>query len=289
MVNPANPTVVAPGASDDPFTASSPANPVTNGNAPATPTSGSTPAPVTQNQPQQQQAPQQPAQQTPRGQAPASAEKPITKADLDAAVQAAKSSVQAGFGKQITALRTAVTKAQEAAATAEENARAEIRRIQIEATPEHMRAQLQERFNAEDVQLKANKQTQAATDLYRAAEGTRLLQAYGEYGVTEDDILDYTGNPTAMEDYVKGLAFERLKAGGSTSSQAASQVASAAAAAANEPAGANVLQDIGSNPQGFVAPQLLSTQGMESLAANVKALFAAEGNLQPMPDQQPGF
>lgn len=243
-----NVAVVEPGSADDPFTRG--ANPTQQTIQPTVqPTS----------QPKADDVKPEPK--------PAPQPKVLTEEEIQARI----SKAQAGLDRRITQLQSEVEKANAAAEKARSDARDQIREAQKQGLRPDQVEELTRAWAQEDRQAALEVREQAVIDLYRSTEGLRLLTAYGDFGVTEDDILEFTGDPTQLEDYVKGIAFDKLREGGT--SAAGAKKAVQAAADANPSPGSDSPQDIGGAGTSPSGAKLLTSVGLGSMAQNVKTLF----------------
>lgn len=263
---PGNFQTVVPGSADDPFTAHPGSGDGASANA-----QGAVPVsqPANTNPPQSQQQQVAPPAPAPTAAATAIAEAPkvVTVEEFERRI----GGLQSAYDRRANALQQQLEAANEGRERAENDAiQRERAAITSRLDPEALKGQ-ETIWAAEDRMRAVDKKESALMDLYRATEGQRLLLAYGDSGITEDDLVAYTGNPTGMEDYIKGLAFDRLKAGGSSAAIAANAVAAAARAA---PPGANGQTDIGGGAAGYNPPQPDKGFGLVSMAANVKAMFS---------------
>lgn len=251
------------------------------------------------NQPQsvqvQQNDPSQPAQaaqqqvQNPDG-GGASQPKVLTAEEIDVLVQGRIAKATSTLDKRVNTLTKQLEDQTAEVERVRQEAEKEKRQLILDGTPlESERQRLLEAWKNEDAARSLELKQGAVTDLFRNVEGLRLLQLYGKHGVTEEDILDFTGNPTEMEAYVKSLAFDKLASGGASASQAAAAVnqtqQAGAAAQSNAPAGAAAHQDIGAGGGSTNAPQLLTTQGQASMVANIRTLFNDNGPALPWKTQ----
>lgn len=229
-----------------------------------------------------QQEPQQTQQAAPASAAPAAAAQQPNPAQVvaftaeqEAIVQQRIAAAHSGLDRRVNAL----TKQLEDNQAAMERAQAEATQRERDAKLNGLGQEDQDKLKAiwaiEDRTAEIEKREKAVGSLYLSVEGLRLLGKYDAY-VTEDDILAYTGDPTALEAHVKALAFDRSQ-DASWKKPEGTTAQAAASAGGKGPAGATATQDIGAAGQQPVTPQLLTTQGQDSMAANIKSMFNDNG------------
>lgn len=252
-------TIVVPGSADDPFTRGAAAVAQPTAQPPVIPAAQPTNTTVVQPPVQVQQVDQ-------------NAKAPPTQAEIDAIVAERVGKATSTLDRRLNAL-TKELENQQATAEAQRIANvAAVRAAQTNGLRADQVADMQKVWEQEDRLAALETREKAVVDLYRSTEGLRLLTTYGEFGIEEDDILGYTGDPTQLEDFVKGLAFEKMRAGGTSAGSAAKQVAAAAAEGDGAKPNAGQ-QDIGSGGMSAVGAKMLTTTGLGSMAANVKTLF----------------
>jgi hypothetical protein len=259
---------VVQGGADDPFTDP---NATQSNGAP-----GSQPANINPSQQVQVVAPASAASAA-NVQASGAAADPNNRTFTEAEVQARVSAAQSGLDRKLNAIQQQLEEERAARARIEVESIKAQREAQASGLPEAERVKLQAIWDIEDARKAIEEREQAVKGLYLSVEGMRLLTKYGTY-VTEEDILDYKGDPTALEAHVKAVAFDRSQDPDWKKPEATGATAASTAA---KPAGAGAVQDIGSQgapPQGV---QFLTTQGQESMAQNIKTLFADERQVVP--------
>lgn len=253
-----NVMVVAPGSSDDPFSNNNPENnpdanliaPTTSSAPPASQPGSQPVSAPTQAPDGQQQVPVTPS-------TPAAPSQP----SVDEIIAERLRQAQSGWDKRINTLQAQI-RDQEAAHLKQ------VRDLQLEQVPEHQRPQLKQQWELEDAQTALRNKETALTDYHKAVEGLRLLQTYGAFGLTEDDLLACE-TVESMESLAKDKKLAFFENGGSVpGAKPATQNGGSSA-----PAGASASSDVGSNPSSPATPALLTTPGIESMAANIKTLF----------------
>lgn len=197
--------------------------------------------------------------------------------ELEALIQSRVSQAHSTLDKRINTLSQVVKDKDAEIERVREEGIKRARDVELNQTPEHERQRLLDAWAGEDARANLTRQQSEVRDLYKNVEGLRLLTAYGTHGITEDDILGYTGDPTDMENFVKALAFERLTDGGASARSAEAAVKNTAATV--KPAGADAQQDAGSSPAAPQEPKMLTTQGIASMAANIKQSFSQGPNI----------
>lgn len=194
--------------------------------------------------------------------------------EQEAALQARIAAAHSGLDRKVNTLQKALQDKEAEIERAQEEAQKQIRAAQANGLPEDERKRLEALWADEDRLAAIEKREKAVGQLYLSVEGLRLLTKYESQGIAEEDILEYTGDPTGLETYIKALAFERL-----TNPDASKP--SAGAKAATAPAGASAPVDMGNTPALNEGPKMLTTQGLESMAANIKTLFADDKPVVP--------
>lgn len=198
------------------------------------------------------------------------AAKTYTEEEVAARIAAANS----GRDRRMSTLEKQLADNQAALDKVKEENLAAVRAAQAQGLSDADKKRMQEIWDIEDAKSAIDKQKTELTSFYLSVEGLRLLNKYGEQGITEDDITSFSGDPTQLEAHIKALAFDRLTA----------DPKAAAAAAANGktvPAGAAATQDVGSTGVSAEGPKMLTTQGVDSMAANIKAMFNDNGPVVP--------
>lgn len=261
------PTVVQPGSPGDPFSTRNPevaaefGHPVVGQPG----SDGRTTQPATTTQPA-------PVAAAPA--APASGggltEEQISTLFQDRLVDATK-----GLERRISAQATELKTLRQDNQRIQQGAKEQVRQAQLQGLSERDRTAMQEVWTREDQATAISGREQAVMDLYKATEGLRLFLTYGEYGVTEEELLA-AGSVEEMESLAKDKAIEFLRTGGQSKAQAQKTVE----AVAKAPAGASAQADLGNQPPVQDGAKLLSTGGLDAMAANVKTLFS-EGSPRP--------
>lgn len=261
--------VVVPGSADDPFSVNHPANAAASGNGGGTvlgPGTFASVADMPASQPNDATDPD-PKLDEPK---PLS----LTQEQLDAMFTERLGKVQSGWDKRINAMSKQLESEQARVKTIEDGARVQIREAQLNGLPEHERERLRQSWNAEDAQRELDGQRSAVIDYHKAVEGLRLLHEYGQYGLTEEELLACE-DIDEMEVLAKDKAIDFFRSGAAAAPEAAKPPAKAPEKA--PPAGAAAKQDLGGNPPGGEGPKFLTGQSIESMGANIKTLFGSSG------------
>lgn len=234
------------------------------------------------SQPNPSNVQQDPAQNQPANAASAAPAAPATAAapgavtftpEQEAALQARIAAAHSGLDRKINTLQTALQDKEAEIERAQEEAQKQIRAAQANGLSEDERKRLESLWADEDRLAAIEKREKAVGQLYLSVEGLRLLTKYESQGVLEEDILEYKGDPSQLETFIKALAYERL-----TDPNAGKPAASAAKA---PPAGSAAAVDMGNTPSINEGPKMLTTQGLDSMAANIKTLFADDKPVVP--------
>lgn len=258
------PTVVVPGSADDPFSVHNQANQpqtVVIQDAPAS-------SPAT--------APATPAASQPAQTAPVPAPKQLTQAEVDKIVQDRLREAQSGWDKRNAKLEADLRAEKEAREAAERTHRDEMRRAQLEGMPEHQRQAIMSQWQLEDRENAVKAKESAVTDYFANVERLRVFQQYAPFGVTEDDLLAIS-DPDKMESFAKDKKLAFFEAGGNGAAPSGSQNGGKPAAGA-APAGANAHYDAGGSPPAPQQNGVISQQGVDHMGANIKNMFASDGN-----------
>ena len=268
-MEPSGIAVVVPGSQDDPFSAHA--------------QDGSTQDQATRagDQPASQPNPQDASQasdpasgQNQSTQGANEQPKGLTQAEVDALVQERLRGAQSGWDKRNKLLEDQNKALQETLKQTQANALAEQRRIQLESTPEHMRAQLQEQWNVADEKAELKSQRDQLLTYHQTVEALRIFQTYGTFGVTEEMLLECK----TIEEMEK-LALETKVAFFENGGKVPAKAATTAAKGEQKPAGQSASADLGGNPGAHQEAGLLTTRGVESMGANIKNMFSNGPNV----------
>ena len=277
----AQPTVVVPGSADDPFSVNHgrPANEHVAVQAPVRgedePAGGQVTAPAgrTASQPQQAAPTQQPAAPAANPADGKPADKPLTQAEINKMVEDRLREAQSGWDKRNAQLQQELKAEREAREATEKAHRDDLRRIQLEGLRPEQQTQLQQQWAFEDRQAELANREKAITEYYGSVERLRVFQAYAPFGVTEEDLLNIS-DPAEMEAFAKDKKLAFFEAGGTGAKPSGNGDKPASAA----PAGANAHYDAGGSPPAPETNNLITQAGVDSMGANIKNMFASEGN-----------
>ena len=193
--------------------------------------------------------------------------------EQEAALQARIAAAHSGLDRKINTLQTALQDKEAEIERAQEEAQKQIRAAQANGLDENERKRLEALWADEDRLAAIEKREKAVGQLYLSVEGLRLLTKYESQGILEEDILGYKGDASQLETFIKALAYERL-----TDPNAGKPPAGTAKA---PPAGSAAAVDMGNTPAINEGPKMLTTQGLDSMAANIKTLFADDKPVVP--------
>ena len=233
------------------------------------------------SQPNPSNVQQDPAQNQPANAASAAPAVPANAApggvtftpEQEAALQARIAAAHSGLDRKINTLQTALQDKEAEIERAQEEAQKQIRAAQVNGLPDDERKRLESLWADEDRLAAIEKREKAVGQLYLSVEGLRLLNKYESQGILEEDILEYKGDASQLETFIKALAYERL-----TDPNAGKPPAGTAKA---PPAGSAAAVDMGNTPSINEGPKMLTTQGLDSMAANIKTLFADDKPVVP--------
>lgn len=278
MQDPSGPnvTVVAPGSAEDPFSANPGGATQSNGGA-----SGSQPdnVNVQQNGQQNQQVTQAPNGAAVAAPAQTTAPAGTVPPELEATIQARIAAAHSGLDRKINTLQKQLQDKEAEVERVRQETERKLREAQSQGLPEEERKKLQAIWDIEDARREVERREKAVKGLALNVEGMRVLTKYEAFGITEDDILGFDGDFVGLEDHIKAIAFDRVN----DPNYKPATGAKPGAASAGKPAGAGAAQDLGSSspPAGSEGPKLLTTVGVDSMAANIKAMFADERPVVP--------
>lgn len=270
-------TVVEPGSPDDPFSSHNPANAATASVPAATPvveTPASQPnasVPSVEAPTIESTKPGSVPVSTPA--APAVTTTGLTQEQVDKIVSDRLREAQSGWDRRNQLLQEQVKQEKERIAALEKQHRDELRKAQLEGLPLSERTRMQEVWEIEDARAEVKAQRDAVTQYHQTVEGLRLFQEYHIFGVTEDDLLGL--DVDKMEAFCKDKKLAFFEAGGNIAEAGKGNTPAAkpAAAPAAKP-GSSAPYDPGGMPPAPEGTKLLTTQGVQSLGANIKSMFA---------------
>lgn len=249
--------VVEPGSQDDPFsvqvnvgqqqvddalrqTTSAPSNLVLDGEGNLVPTA----ADAQRSQPQDGSTPPQ---------------EPDDQPDIEALFGERLKEAQRGWDRRIEDQRKELQQLQKQLVQQK-------RDFELQGIPERDRARLKEQWQLEDERAALESTKTETQKFYRLVEAQRLLTAFGQYGLTEQELVELD-SVDAMEALAKDKKIAFLENGG--------KVPSAKAEPAKAPAGSRARSDVGSQPSTQAnARQMLSGPGLENMSRNIKNLFS---------------
>lgn len=256
------PEVVVPGSAADPFTAANGDEPNGNAGVPPNP-DGAGASPNGSD-----------ATQTPNNQTPAPTV--LTMEQVEALLNGKLSEATKGLERRISLQAKDLQAERERNAALQTEMTTKVRQAQLDQTPAHLREQQLAAWQQEDRVKALEAREGAALDLYRATRGTIILQEYGQYGLTEDELLACS-TVEAMESLAKDKALTFFREGKGTKAELTE-----AKAAANSTPGAGLQADIGgSGGNQTQAPKFLTTTGVQSMADNISSMFNDGGPNRP--------
>lgn len=200
---------------------------------------------------------------------------PTISPELEAVIQARVAAAHSGLDRKVNTLTKQLQDKEAEIERAQEENQKAVRAAQVVGLSDEDKKRYEALWADEDRVAAIEKREKAVGQLYLNVEGLRLLTKYEDQGIVEDDILGYTGAPSELETFVKGLAFDRL------TDPNAGKPAAGATGAKVPPAGSAAPVDLGNTPSVNVEPKLLTTQGLDSMASNIKTLFADDKPVVP--------
>jgi len=193
---------------------------------------------------------------------------------LDEYFQGRFAPIQSSYDRQIAAVRKQNDELQRQLV----ETRNQIREAQIQGLSPDEQAKMRSIWKAEDAEQEIGRQREAVDDFYVKTYAFNLLTRFAQFGVTEEALLacDTPEEMDVLAQQTRADYYEQLAKGGEgkkTTSDTAARPSSK-----RTPAGSRAGSDSGPGgaPPGE-AQKMLTDQGMDTMAKNIKSLFAEPG------------
>lgn len=240
-------TEVVPGSPDDPFSANY------KGSPPADQPMTVTETPVSQ--------PDEPSSSDATTDIAALLKRPEVSAAIGEMVEARVSEAQKGLNKRDALVTRQLKEAQATLAQTQEEMTRLRREAQVANLSDDERTRLQQEWHVEDEMKKVTNANAKVVEYHRGVEALRLVTEYGKYGFTPESIED--------DDSLEDMEVKALRAKADFF-EAGVKVPDEKPAA---PAAASAASDLGGGGPAPKEFKLGTAQGVDAMAANLKALI----------------